>query len=99
MILAPEEGEMVAGLAAIDPESIGRMSDEEFNTSMREIPMRRVEGIERFTYPFTHPQYFYFYARGVLSAFFWVFLATIIVSYLNQKKNEPEIDTFKRRIR
>ena len=85
VILAPEEGEMVVDLAAIDPESIGRMSDEEFNTYMRQIPMRRIEGIKRFTYPFTHPQYFHFYARGVLSAFVWVFLATVVVSYLNHR--------------
>ncbi len=82
----PEEGEMVVDLGAIDLDAISRMSEQEFEESLRIIPMRRVEGMERYTYQFTHPQYFHFYWRGVLSAFVWVFLATIVVSYLNHRK-------------
>lgn len=83
VMLVPEDSEMVVDLSAIDPDEMSRMSDEKFQERMSDIPMRRIEGFERLTYPFTHPQYARFYVRGVILAFTWILLATLIVSFLN----------------
>ncbi len=81
IMVSPEDGEMVPDLATIDSNELEGMSSKELEERVNEIPMRKVEGIERFTYQFTHPQYFHFYIGGVLSFFPLYLLATILVSY------------------
>ena len=49
------------------------------------IPTRRLEGLEKFTYQFTHPQFFQHYLRGVVTSFVWLLFATLTASYFGQR--------------
>lgn len=84
-VAVPGEAEEVLDLASIDANQLEGMSPEAFEELVTAIPTKRLEGLERFTYQFTHPQYFHFYYRGVAFAFVWLFLATIAVSYLGHR--------------
>ena len=84
-VLVPEEGEVVLDLESFDADQLEGMSPEDFGGFVTSVPTRRLEGLERFTYPFTHPQYFRFYYRSVAIAFIWLFLATVVASYLGHR--------------
>jgi hypothetical protein len=81
---APAEGEEVVDLRAIDPEKMSQLSGQEFDKYVQSIPTRRLEGWERITYGFTHPQWLLFYWRAVLSWFLIIFASTVVVSYWNE---------------
>jgi len=83
--VVPTEGEAVLDLASIDASQLERMSPEEFEGIVDAVPTRKLEGLERFTYQFTHPQFLRFYLRGVAVSFIWLLFATVIVSYLGHR--------------
>ena len=85
-LMVPDAGEVVVDLAAIDTDRLDQMSDEEFARYTRDPPMRRLDGIERFTYYFSHPQFWHFYSLGVAASFLWLFVATTLVSYLHVRR-------------
>jgi hypothetical protein len=77
----PAEGQAVLDLTSIGANQRVSMSPGEFGDFVNSVPTRKLEGLERFTYQFTHPQYFHFYFRSVAISFIWLFLATVVVSY------------------
>ena len=84
-VVVPAEGEEVLDLASIDANQLESMSPEAIEGFIDSVPTRKLEGLERFTYQFTHPQFFRFYYRGVAVSFVWLFLATVVVSYLGHR--------------
>jgi hypothetical protein len=72
-------------LSSIDADQLEKMSPDDLGEYMETVPMRKLEGFDRFTYPFTHPQFFHFYLRGAATSFVWLFLATTAVSYLGHR--------------
>jgi hypothetical protein len=83
IIVVPEEGEEVIDLEAIDSESLRELSGEELEAYLDAVPTRRLTGLDRLTYQFTHPQYFYFFIRAVAVCFAWVLAATVVVTYMH----------------
>jgi len=84
--VTPAESELVYNLRSFDESILSQGTEAEVNQHINSIPMRTLSGLERFTYSFNHPQAWDFILRGLLNWFFWVFTATILVSYLNAKK-------------
>jgi hypothetical protein len=81
----PAEGAEVADLKAIDPKKAARLSPRETAEYIHSIPMRRVEGWERLTYWFQHPNGLLFlrwtYWPAAVGWFMLFFVATVFVSY------------------
>lgn len=86
--LMPSEGEQVIELKAIEARQLKVTSVEDALSHLDSVPTRTLSRFERFTYQFTHPQYWLFYLRGVAASFIWLFLATLSVSYLNLRKGK-----------
>jgi len=80
-----EEGEEVTDLRAIDRERLSQLSEREFCDYMASLPKRKVEGLARFTYPFTHPQIAEIYLRVIITWFIGLLAATVLVSFLNSR--------------
>ena len=57
-------------------------SKDEVAASFENLPIRKLEGYERFTYQFEHPQFLKFYLRSVAGSLVWFFLATLSASHL-----------------
>jgi hypothetical protein len=76
----------VIDLSAIQPGELSNISEKELAERVTTLPTRRVRGIERFTYPYTHPQIGLFYLRAAVTWFVGLFVATVVVSYLNSRK-------------
>ena len=85
IVVVPEEGEDVLNMASIDAKQLESMPSDEFREYVQSIPKKKIEGTERFTYPFTHPQFFHFYFRSAAESFCWLFVATALVSYLGHR--------------
>jgi hypothetical protein len=85
IVVIPAEGEEVLDLASIDASQLENMSLEESDGFVDTVPTRKLKGLERFTYQFSHPQFFHFYVRGVAVSFIWLLLATVAVSYLGYR--------------
>lgn len=89
VVIIPEEGSEIPDLASIDSNRLQGSSSDEIQEYMNDIPVRKLEGIERYTYQFKHPQFLYFYTRGMAVAFVWLLLATATVTYLGGRgRNE-----------
>ncbi len=84
-VVVPVDGEKVLDLTSIDASQLESMSPGEFEGFVNSVPTKKLEGLERFTYQFTHPQYFHFYFRSVAVSFIWLFLATVAASYLGHR--------------
>ncbi len=80
VLVAPEEGAMVPDLSTVIA------SSNKAEEMIRNIPMKKLTGLERFTYPMTHPQYISTIFGVVFIWFLGLFIATITVSYLNAKR-------------
>jgi hypothetical protein len=81
--MAPAEGEEVVDLRTADRWNRAGVSEAEMAKRMESPPMRRVTGLERFTYWFTEPLWFLLWWPQV-TVWFLLFLAsTVSVSYLN----------------
>jgi hypothetical protein len=81
--MVPSEGENVVDLRAVSAEDLAKLhSGHEFAEYVKRVPMRKLHGLERFTYYFEHPQYAHFYFRSVLTFFVPLFGSTLLVSYL-----------------
>lgn len=83
--MAPNTEEQVADLHAIDPHKLTQLSSQERTEYVKSIPMYRVQGIERITYWFSHPQWFMRWWPAVTTWFLFFFAATVSVSYLNAR--------------
>jgi hypothetical protein len=80
----PADGESVVDLRAVSTQELGRISSEaELDEYMDRVPLRKVSGLDRFTYYFSHPQLAFFYFKSVLALFVPIFAATVLVSYLH----------------
>ena len=86
IIMAPSAGEEVIDLGAIDADELSEISDADFDQYMQSVPTRRLRGVERFKYIFTHPQYWQFYILSVFAVFVWFFASTLLVSYLHIRR-------------
>ncbi len=82
----PGAGQPVPLIDSIDADDIAEMTPEQLAERMESMPTREVSGLDRFTYQFSHPQYWRFYLRGVITSFVWLFLATALVSYLGRDR-------------
>ena len=82
-MMVAEVGEEVPDLRAIDPEMMEKVGSEEFAKHFVNLPTRKLVGLERFTYPLTHPQVWQFYLQAVVTWFIGLFCATTLVSYLH----------------
>jgi len=81
--LAPSDGEKVVDLRTFDRQSLVGLSEAEESQRILNIPMRRVTGLERFTYWFTDPGWVRAWWPSV-TVWFLLFLgSTVCVSYLN----------------
>ncbi len=85
ILVAPAEGEFVFDLGTIDPEILNQGNQIEASEHLASLPMREISGIERFTYPFSHPQYFLGLLNSIFTWFVGVLIATLLVSYINAK--------------
>ena len=86
VLVAPEEGAMVPDLSTVDNNDLAIASYDKAEEMIRNMPMRELTGLERFTYPMTHPQYISTIFGVVFTWFLGLFIATITVSYLNAKR-------------
>jgi hypothetical protein len=86
--LAPANGEPVVDLRSVDPHRLETLSKQDFQEYAKTLPVRRVHGLERVTYWFTHPQWLQLYWRAVITWFGIIFAATSIVSFLNTRDNQ-----------
>lgn len=68
------DGEEMTDLRAIDPNKMEPMGFEVSGKHLVTLPTRKLVGLERFTYPFTHPQIGKFYLQGVGTWFIGLFL-------------------------
>jgi multidrug efflux pump subunit AcrB len=83
--MAPAEGEQVVDWSAVDAEELARVPEAELSERLQSLPMRQISGFERFTYWFTHPQW-YLGLRSAIAVWFAFFLAaTVAVSFLNSR--------------
>jgi hypothetical protein len=88
---APDAHEPVADFRALNPEKMDKLSDREQGDAIKAIPMHRVQGWERITYWFSHPQWLRAWWQAAISWFLMFFAATAAVSFLNtRKQNGPE---------
>ena len=83
VVWAPDADERVADLRAVDPDKLTQLSEQEQTEYIKTIPMHRVQGIERMTYWFSHPQWLGWLWPGVITWFSFFFASTVFVSYLN----------------
>lgn len=83
--MAPDTDEQVADLRAIDPNKMAQLSEQEQTEHIKSIPMHRVQGIERITYLFSHPQWLMGWWRGLITSFLFFFASTLLVSVLNAR--------------
>ena len=81
--LAPSEGVEVIDLRKFDRNSLTGLSEGEATKRIVNAPMRRVTGIERFTYWFTEPNWVLNFWPSVVTWFGLFMGATVCVSYLN----------------
>ncbi len=78
-----EEWTEVPSFENIDPEAMANMTTGEIEAYLnKNIKMKKLTGFDRYVYPFTHPQTWYFYRRAIFSIFVFVFIATVISSSL-----------------
>ena len=91
-VLLPAGGEEVIDLGSIDASQLESMSPDEIGSVIETNPTRRVEGFERFTFQFTHPQFLRFYLPSVAVSFFWLLAATVAVSYLGLRSTAKADD-------
>ena len=78
-----EEWTEVPSFENLDSESMSNMTTGEMEVYLnKNIKMKKLSGFDKYIYPFTHPQIWYFYRRAILSIFIFVFIATVISSSL-----------------
>jgi hypothetical protein len=83
VVMVPAEGEEVVDLRTADRRNQAGLSEAEMAKRMESLPMRRVTGLERFTYWFTEPGWFLAWWPSI-TVYFLLFLAsTVCVSYLS----------------
>lgn len=82
---APAEGETVIDLSSLSAKELASATPDEAARLMQAAPTRTLHGWERLRYPFTHPQLANFYFMAAVAIFPFVFLATLIVSFLNTR--------------
>ena len=83
--MAPDANEQVIDLHALDSKKLKQFSKQEQFEYVKSIPTHRVEGIERITYWFSHPQWLTAYWPAVLTWFVFFFASTMFVSFLNTR--------------
>lgn len=83
--MAPDAAEKVVDLHAIDPDKMKALSQDERAEYVKSLPWHRVQGVERLTYWFSHPQWLMGWWRSALFWFLFFFAATTLVSFLNAK--------------
>lgn len=76
-------GEEVFDISKIDSEILSTASEKEAIEHVKSIPTKKLSFIERFIYPFTHPQIWLFFLQGLFTWFIGLFVATALVTYLN----------------
>ena len=77
------ESTEVPSLENIDPGSMSNMTTRDKEAYLnKNIKMKKLSGFDRYLYPFTHPQIWYFYRRAVFLIFIFVFIATVFSSSL-----------------
>jgi len=77
------ESTEVPSLENVDPELMSKMTAEEQEAYLiKNVKMKKLSGFDKYIYPFTHPQIWYFYTKAVFSIFIFVFIATMISSTL-----------------
>ena len=83
--MAPDANEPVADFRAIDSGNVNKLTKQERIEHLTSIRMHRVQGLERVTYWFSHPQWFMGWWRAAISWFALFFASTVIVSFLNTR--------------
>lgn len=83
--IVPAEDEEVPDLRAVDRDRASNLSAEQFEEHVESIPMRRLRGLERFTYLFTDPYWLVAYWKAMILWFISFFVATALVSFLNAR--------------
>lgn len=81
--MVPAEGEEVVDLRTADRWNRAGISEAEMEKRMESPPMRRVSGLERFTYWFTEPWWFLAWWPSITTYFLLFLVSTVCVSYLN----------------
>lgn len=79
---------MMPDLSIVDNNDLATADFNQVEEMISNMPMKELTGVERLTYPITHPQYTSMYSGSVLTWFVGLFMATITVSYLNAKRTD-----------
>lgn len=66
------------------------LSESDVSSSIQGLPSRRLEGLEKLTYQFQHPQFFRFYLNSAALSFVWFFLATLLVSHFGRRRRNAD---------
>ena len=85
ILVAPSDGAMVPDFGSVEASVLEHGSETEINEHLRSIPMKQLSGFERFLYAFSHPQAWHFWWRAVFTWFVGLLVATLSVSFLNEK--------------
>lgn len=80
VLTAPAEGEMMPDITRDASAALSRISEADMSANVQEIPLEKVTGLKRFSYPFSHPQVWSFFLQSVFTWFCGLFGATTIVS-------------------
>ena len=80
VLTAPAEGEMMPDLSYETSVPLSKMTQAEMNAYIQEMPVKKVTGLKRFTYQFSHPQVWFFAFQSVLTWFCGLLAATLLVS-------------------
>ena len=79
------EGQEVIDTRNADFEKLNSKSDEEALTYYKTLPLIKLTGINRFTYPLTNPLAGYYLLKWFVLWFVTLFISTLWVSALNEK--------------
>ena len=79
------EEQTAVDLNYLEPEKMENMSPEETEEYISNLPTKTISGVDKFLYPFQHPQFLLFYFRGVITWFVGLLIATTLTTYLNNR--------------
>ena len=92
---APASGETFIDMSLVDSEAMETMSVEDVHRHVASQPTRKVTGLERIFYSFSHPQVWLFYLRAVFTWFAGLLLATLSVSCWNCRAFNRSLETMR----
>ena len=85
VLTAPAEGEMMPDFSHESSAPLSKMSQDEVNSYVQEVPLKKVAGVGRFFYQFSHPQVWFFFLQSVFTWFCGLLAATTIVSFWQRR--------------